>query len=90
MLRPPPDEEPVGSGVAAPHRLRHADLRDGRIDQTVFPLVDPVLRSPFREDGLWLVRPDGYVACAAAADDEGVIARYLAEHFLRKNQLASP
>jgi hypothetical protein len=43
-------------------------------------VLDPELRPPIRQDGLWLVRPDGYVACAAAGDG-GVIARYLAEHF---------
>ena len=28
-------------------------------------VLDAELRSPFHEDGVWLVRPDGYVACAA-------------------------
>ena len=43
-------------------------------------VLDAELRSPFREDGLWLVRPDGYVACATAAGDERAIAGYLADH----------
>jgi 2-polyprenyl-6-methoxyphenol hydroxylase-like FAD-dependent oxidoreductase len=31
--------------------------------------VDPELRVPFHKDGLWLVRPDGYVAIATRQDD---------------------
>ena len=38
-------------------------------------LLDPDLRPPVRAGGLWLVRPDGYVACSSS--DTEVIARYL-------------
>ena len=38
-------------------------------------LLGPELRPAFRQDGIWLVRPDGYVACAAT--EPGVIANYL-------------
>jgi len=37
--------------------------------------VDPVLRAPPAAPGCWLVRPDGYVACAAASPAQ--IAHYL-------------
>ncbi|MBN8904661.1 MAG: FAD-dependent monooxygenase, partial [Rhodospirillales bacterium] len=40
-------------------------------------LLDPRVRAPFRADGIWLVRPDGYVAMAAAADDWRKVAAYL-------------
>src|SRR5262249_38269610 len=40
-------------------------------------LVDPVIRPPLSDGGMWLVRPDGYVGCVAAADDTGAIASYL-------------
>jgi 2-polyprenyl-6-methoxyphenol hydroxylase-like FAD-dependent oxidoreductase len=40
-------------------------------------LLDPVVRPPFRSDGMWLVRPDGYVACVARNGDAKVIADYL-------------
>jgi 2-polyprenyl-6-methoxyphenol hydroxylase-like FAD-dependent oxidoreductase len=40
-------------------------------------LVDPVIRAPFDERGLWLVRPDGYAACAAPIDDIQAIDDYL-------------
>ena len=81
-IAPTAGQAPVGSGTSPLLTVfgTPTSATAGLIER--FPaLVDPVLRSPFREDGLWLVRPDGYVACAAAADDEGVIARYLAEHF---------
>jgi 2-polyprenyl-6-methoxyphenol hydroxylase-like FAD-dependent oxidoreductase len=84
-------QAPVGS-AASPRLALFATstaATAGLIEQ--FPnVLDPEVRPPVREDGLWLVRPDGYVACAAAADDEGVIARYLTEHFLRRHQMASP
>jgi 2-polyprenyl-6-methoxyphenol hydroxylase-like FAD-dependent oxidoreductase len=38
-------------------------------------LVDPDVRPPFSQNGIWLVRPDGYVACSAT--DAGGIAHYL-------------
>jgi 2-polyprenyl-6-methoxyphenol hydroxylase-like FAD-dependent oxidoreductase len=38
-------------------------------------VLDPEVRRPFSGDGIWLVRPDGYVACSA--HDAGVIAEYL-------------
>jgi FAD binding domain len=38
-------------------------------------VLDPEVRKPLSLDGIWLVRPDGYVACSA--HDEGVIAEYL-------------
>jgi 2-polyprenyl-6-methoxyphenol hydroxylase-like FAD-dependent oxidoreductase len=38
-------------------------------------LLDSDMRPPFRTGGIWLVRPDGYVACSSS--DAEVIARYL-------------
>jgi 2-polyprenyl-6-methoxyphenol hydroxylase-like FAD-dependent oxidoreductase len=40
-------------------------------------LLDPEIRTPFRPGGIWLVRPDGYLACSA--DDSEIIAGYLAD-----------
>jgi hypothetical protein len=28
-------------------------------------LLDPDIRSPLHDGGMWLVRPDGYVACSS-------------------------
>ena len=30
-------------------------------------LLDPLVRPPLHAGGMWLVRPDGYVACASTA-----------------------
>ncbi len=38
-------------------------------------LVDPEVRPPLHDGGIWLVRPDGYVACSARAAE--VISEYL-------------
>ena len=38
-------------------------------------LVDPEIRTPFSSGGIWLVRPDGYVACSTHSAE--VIADYL-------------
>jgi 2-polyprenyl-6-methoxyphenol hydroxylase-like FAD-dependent oxidoreductase len=40
-------------------------------------LIDPAIQPPLSEGGVWLVRPDGYVGCVAAANDTGAIAGYL-------------
>jgi 2-polyprenyl-6-methoxyphenol hydroxylase-like FAD-dependent oxidoreductase len=39
-------------------------------------LLDPTLRQPFHQDGLWLVRPDGYVALATRGQRWDEIAKY--------------
>jgi 2-polyprenyl-6-methoxyphenol hydroxylase-like FAD-dependent oxidoreductase len=38
-------------------------------------VLDPVVRPTLHEGGIWLVRPDGYVACSA--QDTSVLANYL-------------
>jgi 2-polyprenyl-6-methoxyphenol hydroxylase-like FAD-dependent oxidoreductase len=40
-------------------------------------LLDPVVRPPFHADAVWLVRPDGYVACVAKKGDTKTISDYL-------------
>jgi hypothetical protein len=39
--------------------------------------LESPLREPFDWSGLWLVRPDGYVALAARHDQWDQIAKYL-------------
>jgi 2-polyprenyl-6-methoxyphenol hydroxylase-like FAD-dependent oxidoreductase len=40
-------------------------------------LLEPNVRRPYGEDGLWLVRPDGYVALATRHDRFSEVAEYL-------------
>ena len=40
-------------------------------------LLAPTLREPFVPDGLWLVRPDGYVALATRPNQWDAVERYL-------------
>jgi hypothetical protein len=40
-------------------------------------ILDPALRKPFHEDGLWLVRPDGYVAVSTARGNWPLIGTFL-------------
>src|SRR5262245_36656105 len=42
-----------------------------------FSWEDPMKRAGFRRNALYLVRPDGYVALAAAEQSRAVIASYL-------------
>lgn len=40
-------------------------------------VLDPNVRPPLHPEGMWLVRPDGYVACVARTGDTTGIADYL-------------
>ena len=73
---PLPGQVPVGAGSAprfalfATKTTATADLL-GR-----FPgLLDDNIRPPFHDGGIWLVRPDGYLACSCS--DAEVVANYL-------------
>jgi 2-polyprenyl-6-methoxyphenol hydroxylase-like FAD-dependent oxidoreductase len=43
-------------------------------------LLDPDIRAPLRKGSIWLVRPDGYVACSAR--EQSTIAGYLESLYL--------
>jgi hypothetical protein len=40
-------------------------------------LLEPTVRPPFSDGGIWLVRPDGYTACVARDGDVGSVGNYL-------------
>jgi 2-polyprenyl-6-methoxyphenol hydroxylase-like FAD-dependent oxidoreductase len=67
---------PVGSGDA-PRFALFADKSSATVDllSQFDGLLDPDIRPSLREGSIWLVRPDGYVACSARG--LGVIAEYL-------------
>jgi hypothetical protein len=67
---------PVGSG-ATPLFALFAEKTTPTVEllKTFEGLLDPDIRPPFRNGGIWLVRPDGYVACSSRETD--VVAGYL-------------
>jgi 2-polyprenyl-6-methoxyphenol hydroxylase-like FAD-dependent oxidoreductase len=78
LVLPRPGETPIGAG----NRPLFAVLATGQGPTPLagrFPaLVEAERRAPPEPDGLWLIRPDGYVGLAAARDDWAAAERYLA------------
>jgi 2-polyprenyl-6-methoxyphenol hydroxylase-like FAD-dependent oxidoreductase len=77
-MPPRPDAAPPGSG-SAPRFALFAKSNDEtrRIIEKFSELLEPEVRSPLHEEGMWLVRPDGYTACVAKSDDAKAIEAYL-------------
>lgn len=69
-------QAPVGSG-SAPLFALFAEKTTATADlvKKFERLLDPDIRPPLRDGAIWLVRPDGYVACSSS--DAGVISDYL-------------
>jgi len=55
----------VADGGSAALIARHGDL------------LEPETRAPFADDGIWLVRPDGYVAMTARSGAWDRVGAYL-------------
>ena len=73
------DHPRVGVGDT-PRFALYANQGDGRGPGLILKfsdLLEPSLRAPFERDGLWLVRPDGYVALATRHGRWDEIERYL-------------
>jgi len=67
---------PVGAGSAPRFALFAADTTATADLLERFPgLLDREVRPPFHDGGIWLVRPDGYLACSSG--DIGAVAKYL-------------
>jgi hypothetical protein len=67
---------PVGAGSAPRFALFGANTTATADLMGRFPgLLDRDVRPPFRDGGIWLVRPDGYLACSSS--DTEAIANYL-------------
>ncbi len=82
-VRPIAGELPAGSG-AVPRFSLHAEagpLADGLVARFSATL-DAALHPPIQPGGMWLMRPDGYVACVVQRNDAEVIASYLQDHSL--------
>jgi 2-polyprenyl-6-methoxyphenol hydroxylase-like FAD-dependent oxidoreductase len=77
-LEPVTGQTPVGSGNTPRFAIFAAKSSKVSALAMKFPdLIDAEIRAPLDPDVILLVRPDGYVACAAQADDVGVIGDYL-------------
>lgn len=72
-------EPAVGSGDTPRFALFAADTPTSRSLLSKYPsFVEPLLRKPYADHGLWLVRPDGYVALVAKHDNWQAVDAYLA------------
>jgi 2-polyprenyl-6-methoxyphenol hydroxylase-like FAD-dependent oxidoreductase len=78
-VAPRAGETPIGAGDRPRFVLCASDPEGAAALSARWPvLIDPDVRAKLAEDGLWLVRPDGYVALTAAADGWSVVDDYLA------------
>jgi len=69
---------PVGAGDAPRFALcAQATLDSAALIARHGDLLSPEIRAPLEKDGVWLVRPDGYVAATAAQGDWARIGAYL-------------
>jgi hypothetical protein len=71
------DERPVGAGDT-PKFAVFAEDADAALVARYGSLLEAEVRKPFHDGGLWLVRPDGYVALATGRDGWDDVAAYLA------------
>jgi hypothetical protein len=73
---PVTNQTPVGSGASPRFALfgKPSAAVTGLIEK-FSGLLDPEIRPALHEAGIWLVRPDGYVACSS--NDADMIAGYL-------------
>lgn len=64
-----PDVLVIGAGPSPRFALfAAADEATARLAACHPDLLEPQARAPFAEGGIWLVRPDGYVAVAGGRD----------------------
>jgi hypothetical protein len=69
---------PVGSGPVPRFALFAPSAPAGAELLARYPqLLEPKIRAPYAEHGIWLVRPDGYVATVARGDHWSAIDDYL-------------
>ncbi|HSY42522.1 MAG TPA: FAD-dependent monooxygenase [Candidatus Acidoferrum sp.] len=69
-------QKPVGSGSTPQFALFAAkSSATAQLVKKFEKLLDPDIRPPLTPGGIWLVRPDGYVACAS--EDVPAISDYL-------------
>jgi 2-polyprenyl-6-methoxyphenol hydroxylase-like FAD-dependent oxidoreductase len=73
-----PGDLPVSAGSSPQVTLFAAPTPETSTLVCRFPtLLDPTPRPPFDPTGIWLVRPDGYIAVSAAANEWQTLDAYL-------------
>jgi 2-polyprenyl-6-methoxyphenol hydroxylase-like FAD-dependent oxidoreductase len=71
------DETPIGAGNKPRFAVcGDADERFAELVAALPRLLEAEIRKPYQEGGLWVVRPDGYVALATKAGDWDGVGRY--------------
>jgi hypothetical protein len=70
-------QTPVGAGTRPRFALFAAAGATDRLIAEHADLLEPAPRPPLEPGGLWLVRPDGYVAASAKAGDEASLGSWL-------------
>ena len=69
---------PVGAGATPRFALfAKSDSASAALIARHKDLLEPQTRPPFTDDGIWLVRPDGYVAMTAGRGDLSEVDAYL-------------
>jgi hypothetical protein len=77
-------QAPIGSGSSPRFALfAEKTIAAGDLIKKFETLLDADVRPPFDNGGIWLVRPDGYVACSSR--DADTVARYL-DSFVRPSK----
>ena len=83
-VMPVAGQAPVGSGGAPLFALfAKRTTATANLVSRFAGLLDPDIRPPFEESGIWLVRPDGYVACSSK--DADAVASYF-DTFIQPQQ----
>ena len=73
-------EQAVGAGDTPRFALfADKDGMPGSLMEKNAKWLESALRKPYHESGIWLVRPDGYVALSAKAGNWGEVERYFGD-----------
>jgi hypothetical protein len=77
-VAPRDGERPIGAGAAPRFALCCETSAAVATLVAKYPdLLEPEIRPPLQAGGMWLVRPDGYVACVAESPHIEVVSDYL-------------
>jgi len=79
-------ETPVGGGERPRFALcTEWDAKTAQLLAKFPTLLEAEVRRPYSDDGLWLIRPDGYVALATRRGEEDLVEEYLEKLSLSNN-----